>query len=194
MPRCLRTAFMPFPLFQRTRVTDKIGSLYGAIVAQARQPAFYAAYGVPDTMDGRCDMIVLHVALFFRRVRKEAEPVRALGQGVFDRFCDDMEHNFREIGLSDVAIPKEMRRVGEAYYGRAAAYDRALARDDQTGLADALARNVFADATRVDAARLAAYVRTAVDALARQDSEMIATGAVSFPEPAAIPAVAPAPV
>jgi cytochrome b pre-mRNA-processing protein 3 len=185
---------MPFPLFQRTRGTDKIGSLYGAIVAQARQPAFYAAYGVPDTMDGRFDMIVLHVALFFRRVRKEAEPVRALGQGVFDRFCADMEHNFREIGLSDVAIPKEMRRVGEAYYGRAAAYDRALAGDDQTGLTEALARNVFADATRVDAARLAAYVRTAVDALARQDSKMMATGAVSFPEPAAIPAVAAAPV
>jgi cytochrome b pre-mRNA-processing protein 3 len=102
-------------------------------------------------MDGRFDMIVLHVALFFRRVRKEAEPVRALGQGVFDRFCADMEHNFREIGLSDVAIPKEMRRVGEAYYGRAAAYDRALAGDDQTGLTEALARNVFADATRVDA-------------------------------------------
>ena len=117
-----------------------------------------------------------------------------LGQGVFDRFCADMEHNFREIGLSDVAIPKEMRRVGEAYYGRAAAYDRALAADDQGVLAEALARNVFADAEAVDAARLATYVRAAVDVLARQDSEAFAGSAVSFPAPAAIPAVTPVPV
>ena len=185
---------MPFPLLRRTRAADTIGSLYGAIVAQARHPAFYSEYGVPDTMDGRFDMIVLHVALFFRRVRKEPGPVRELGQGVFDRFCADMEHNFREIGLSDVAIPREMRRVGEAYYGRAAAYDRALAANDQGVLAEALARNVFTDAEAVDAARLATYVRAAVDVLARQDSAAFAGSAVSFPAPAAIPAVTPIPV
>lgn len=180
---------MPFPLFQRTRGADKIGSLYGAIVAQARQPAFYAEYGVPDTMDGRFDMIVLHVALFFRRVRGEADSVRELGQGVFDRFCADMEHNFRELGLSDVAIPKEMRRVGEAYYGRAAAYDRALAAEEAS-LVEALARNVFAGAGNADTVRLAAYVRAAADALARQDSAAIMDGAVAFPDPAAIPVAA----
>jgi cytochrome b pre-mRNA-processing protein 3 len=178
---------MPFPLFARNRAADKIGSLYGAIVAQARQPAFYAEYGVPDTIDGRFDMIVLHVALFFRRVRGEPA-VRGLGQGVFDRFCADMEHNLRETGVSDVAIPKEMRRIGEAYYGRAAAYDRALASADEAALVDALARNVFGGAMDADAARLANYVRTAVEVLAHQNSEGIVGGEVNFPDPAAIPA------
>jgi cytochrome b pre-mRNA-processing protein 3 len=179
---------MPFPLFARNRAADKIGSLYGAIVAQARQPAFYAEYGVPDTIDGRFDMIVLHVALFFRRVRGEPAAVRGLGQDVFDRFCADMEHNLRETGVSDVAIPKEMRRIGEAYYGRAAAYDRALVSADEVALVDALARNVFGGAVDADAARLAIYVRTAVEMLARQNAEGIAGGAVNFADPAAIPA------
>jgi cytochrome b pre-mRNA-processing protein 3 len=180
---------MPFPLFQRSRGPDRIGALYGAIVAQARQPALYAEYGVPDTMEGRFDMIVLHVALFFRRVRKEPEPIRQLGQGVFDRFCADMEHNLREIGLSDVAIPREMRRVGEAYYGRASAYDRAIGAADRAALADALARNVFTDGADAGAPRLAAYVRAAVEMLARQECEAIAGGAVAFPDPAALPGV-----
>jgi cytochrome b pre-mRNA-processing protein 3 len=173
---------MIFPLVRPARRARTIEALYGAIVAQARHPLFYATYGVPDTVEARFDMLVLHVALFFRRVR-ESDPVRAIGQGVFDRFCKDMDHNLREMGVSDLAVPRSMRRIGEAFYGRAAAYDEALALPDDGAIVAALSRNVFADSAAPQARRLAAYVRATAVELAAQDVTKIAGGEVAFPDP-----------
>ena len=88
-----------------------IEGVYGMIVAQARSPSFYRDYGVPDTVDGRFDMIVLHLVLVLRRLRQSQSQaqiranVPALGQQIFDRFCRDMDHNFREMGIGDLAVP-----------------------------------------------------------------------------------------
>ena len=133
-------------------------------------------------------MIVLHVALFFRRVRAEAEPIRDLGQGVFDRFCTDIANNLRELGISDLEVPKEMRRRGEAFYGRATAYEWALACPDDLPLIEALGRNLFGGTLVPGAPRLASYVRATVDALAHQSSAAFSRGALQFPDPATIPA------
>src|SRR5437667_12830184 len=84
---------MLFRLFRRNPRADTISALYGAIVAQARRESFYLGFGVPDTVEGRFDMIVLHLALFCRRLTREGGPVHALGQDVFDLFCRDMDHN-----------------------------------------------------------------------------------------------------
>ena len=175
---------MTFPLVRRVRRGDTIEALYGAIVAQARCPVFYADYGVPDTVEARFDMIVLHVALLFRRMRDSGSS-RALGQAVFDRFCKDMEHNLREMGVADLTIPKSMRRIGEAFYGRAAAYDEALASPSDEALVAALSRNIFVGANAARPQRLAAYVRTAAAELARKPDPTFAVGQVSWPDPAA---------
>ena len=173
---------MVFQLFRRNERAATIRALYGAIVAQARSPAFYRAYGVPDTVDGRFDMIALHVILFFRRVRADEE-VRALGQRVFDAFCRDMDHNLREMGVSDVRIPRRMREVGAAYYGRTASYDRALAGTDEA-LAAALAKNILAvEGVPEEALRLAAYVREAVAGLDRLQNARLAAAVLDFPDP-----------
>src|SRR5262245_14657948 len=107
---------MIFRLFHPTPSLDRIASLYGTIVAQARAEAFYRDFGVPDTVSGRFEMVVLHLVVVLRRL--EAEPdSRELGQGLFDRFCSDMDANLREIGIGDLKVPQEMRRMGEAFYG-----------------------------------------------------------------------------
>ena len=163
------------------------------IVAQARAPAFYQVYGVPDTVNGRLEMIMLHAVLFLARLEGEAEPVRRLGQDLFDAFCRDMDGSLREMGVGDLAVPRRMRRIAEAFYGRQAAYRAGLAAPDQRPLAAALARNVFAGAPAPDgAARLAAYVRAAVGALAAQDAQAFRRTQVDFPDPARV-ATAPAP-
>ena len=171
------------PLFRTPDPT--IAGLYGAIVAQARDPRFYEAYAVPDTVLGRFDLIVLHLALLLRRLREDAA-MRPLAQGLFDAFCRDMDHNLREMGISDPGVPREMQKVGEAFYGRAAAYDTALAERGNEALTHALARNVYAEASppHVAAAQLAAYVRQAVEILDAQPMDELARGAVLFPEPA----------
>src|SRR5215216_2008709 len=119
------------PLFRPPNPT--IAALYGAIVAQARHAEFYQNCAVPDTVLGRFDMIVLHLVLVLRRLRDGAAahsaphsaPQRAAAQGVFDAFCRDMDDNLREMGIGDQAVPDQMRRVGEAFYGRAQAYEAA---------------------------------------------------------------------
>jgi len=169
------------PQFRRPDPT--IAALYGAIVAQARDPRFYEAYRVPDTVLGRFDLIVLHLALVLRRLRAGDASARTLAQGLFDCFCRDMDHNLREMGISDQGVPHQMRRVGEAFYGRARAYEAALAKAGNKALVETLARNVYAEAAPGVAARgLAAYVREAVDNLDREALDDLSRGAVGFPE------------
>jgi cytochrome b pre-mRNA-processing protein 3 len=180
-----------FRWLKRSPRADTIQGLYGAIVAQARKPAFYADYGVADTPEGRFDMILLHLILFVRRLRREPDAIRAWGQGVFDLFCRDMDHNFREMGIGDLAVPKHMHRVAEAFYGRAAAYDAALEGGDEQ-LTVVLARNIFPQSAGPPegAARLAAYVRGAIEELDRQEAEVFAQARVGFPDPAVFAAPA----
>ena len=164
-----------------------IEGVYGMIVAQARSPAFYRDYGVPDTVSGRFDMIVLHLVLVLRRIRQPNPRANmpALGQQIFDRFCRDMDHNFREMGIGDLAVPKEMKRVAEAFYGRAGVYEAALAADDRTALEAAVARNVFGvEVVSPGARRLAAYMDEAARRLATQSP---AAGKIVFPDPAGVP-------
>jgi cytochrome b pre-mRNA-processing protein 3 len=180
---------MIFPLFRRGARRDTISTLYGMIVAQARCPCFYRDYAVPDTVNGRFDLIVLHLALVLDRLAQD-QALQSLGQRIFDRFCQDMDHNLREMGIADLKVPTEMRRIGEAFFGRSQAYRAALAAQDNGSLVAALERNIYGGSPPAAAAapRLAAYMREAVRDLAAQDRASLAGGALHFPDPAAIPA------
>ena len=125
---------------------------------------------------------MLHTVLFLRRLESEAVPIRALGQGLFDQFCRDMDDSMREMGVGDLAVPRNMRRIGEAFYGRQAAYRVALEAPDDEPLAAALDRNVFADGAESGPALwLAVYVREAVRRLAAQDG--FERAQLAFPDP-----------
>jgi cytochrome b pre-mRNA-processing protein 3 len=170
-----------FPSSRRDR--DNAASLYGAIVAQARSPALYAEIGVPDSVGGRFEMVVLHTILVTRRLELAGEVARASGQAVFDHFCRDMDNSLREMGIGDLSVPKHMRRVGEAYFGRLAAYGPALSAGDVGGLAEAIGRTVFDDGGASPSARsLAVYAIAAADRLSRQDDGAIVAGGPDFPD------------
>jgi cytochrome b pre-mRNA-processing protein 3 len=171
--------------FRRSKA-DSIATLYGAIVAQARSPTFYIGFGVPDTVEGRFDLIVLHLVLVLRRLGGAGQRGADLGQRLFDAFCRDLDGNLREMGVGDLAVPKRMRRFGEAFYGRQAAYVAALAAEDPQDFEKALARNIL-QAEGIDdrAARLARYARRAARQLdARNDAELF-DGSTDFPDPEA---------
>src|SRR5215469_8767183 len=109
---------MILPWFRRNTQARTIAALYGAIVAQARSPSFYADYGVPDTVEGRFDLLVLHLVLVLHRLghqqEKGAAKLRDLGQGLFDAFCADLYANLREMGTGDLAVPKKMQAFAAA--------------------------------------------------------------------------------
>ena len=170
-------------IFRREFHPGTIHTLYGAIVAQARLPEFYEEFGVADTVEGRFDMIVLHLAMVVRRLKREPQGA-ALGRALLDAFGRDMDHNLREMGVGDLAVPKQMKRMMEAFHGRARSYAGALCGADPTALEQALARNVFGGDGAPGAARLAAYVRRAAGQLDATQGAQFLRGGLAFPDPA----------
>ena len=172
----------PFNHFSKPRapLRGTIEGIYGMIVTQAREPLFYRDLGVPDTVNGRFDLLLLHLWMVLRHLRGLPGGV-VLSQALFDHFCADMDANLREMAVGDLTVPKKMQKLGEAFYGRAAAYDMALS-DNAEALAQAINRNVL-DGTQIDnARRLAAYVQAALDSLAyASDASRLATW--KFPMP-----------
>jgi cytochrome b pre-mRNA-processing protein 3 len=175
-------------VFRRNPQAATIEALYGAIVAQARSPVFYLDYGVPDTVNGRLDMLMLHLALAFERLSQGGQPAAAAGQALFDRFCRDMDDHLREQGVSDLKVPKEMRSVGAAFFGRHGTYLNALRTGAAAELQAGLVRNVYQDRPGTSAVRLAGYVRAAHAALSEQEPAAMAQGRLTWPDPEAGPA------
>ncbi|MEQ8964625.1 MAG: ubiquinol-cytochrome C chaperone family protein [Azospirillaceae bacterium] len=185
----------PVSLFSRLRRgTDPARTaapeLYTALVERARAPDFYRTLGVPDTVDGRFDLIVLHAHLLFRRLRGGGEAAERLSQAVFDYMMSDMDRNLREMGVGDLGVGKRIKAMARAYYGRARAYDAALDDPAPGALAGALARNLLpadAPADAPAAAGLADYVRRSIRVLADCPTEGLLAGEVAFAEPVAAP-------
>lgn len=164
-----------------TRPSPTIEAIYGMIVAQARLPVFYQRYHVPDTVNGRFDMVLLHLWLILRRLRGCGNGA-ALSQALFDHFCSDMDANLREMGVGDLTVPKRMLKFAEAFYGRTAAYDAAL----QAGgveLARALARNILLEVDAARAEPLAAYVQEAIAGLETVDVPRFLAAEWAFANP-----------
>lgn len=125
------------------RLDEIATNLYLATVAQARDPVFYEKMGVPDTIDGRFEMITLHTCLVMRRLKDLGSDGSNLSQAYFDAMFHDMDRNLRELGVSDMAVGKRMKKMMQGFYGRVAAYDLGLADEDHKDLRAAIARNVY---------------------------------------------------
>ena len=159
--------------------------IYKAIVDQARRPQFYESFDVPDTIDGRFDLIVLHAGLYLPRLKSVRANGKVLAQAAFDQMFANFEHNLRELGVGDMSMPKKVKGMLAAFYGRASAYDVAIKEGDVSALRAALQRNVYRGAaveqTKLDA--LATYVRATSEALRAASDDDIVSGAFAWPAP-----------
>ena len=122
-----------FGLLGRGRYERTGFVLYTTAVAAARDPYFYAELGVPDTLDGRFDLVGLHAALLIRRLRALPAPGAAISQAVFDAMFSDMDINIRELGAGDVTVARNVRAMWEAFHGRATAYEAGPGRSGPGG-------------------------------------------------------------
>ncbi|MBM3951714.1 MAG: ubiquinol-cytochrome C chaperone [Rhodospirillales bacterium] len=165
--------------------------LYQAAVTAARAPEFYSRLGVPDTPDGRFDMIAIHVFLALRRLQREQGPTRdaarEIAQALTDILIADMDRNLREMGVGDLSVGKQVKALAAAFRGRVTAYDAALDRPDEAGdLAEALGRNIFRRGSRAPEngiIRIAEHIRATDAALTGQPWPSIAAGTIVFPPP-----------
>lgn len=153
---------MPFSKFfsKAARRRESADRLYLALVALARDPRFYTDLGVPDTVDGRFEMLSLFVYLALRRLRREGEGSADFSQDLFDTMFADLDQSLRELGAGDLGVAPRIKRMAEGFYGRIAAYDKAL-EDDGEALGVALRRNLYGTVTPDEAilARMAGVLR-----------------------------------
>ena len=154
--------------------------LYQALVAQARLPVFYADYGVPDTVDGRFEMILMHAFAVMRRLKEGDEAHKALSQKLYDVMFMDMDRSIRELGVSDVRVGKHMKRMMSGFYGRVDAYETGLTGDGD--LADAIERNLFGtvDAKEGDVKAMVAYLEKLTGYTANYDLTALVEGRLNF--------------
>lgn len=184
-------------LFSRER--DRAAhSLYVAAVDQARTPAFYLTGGVADSLDGRFDLIALHLWLCVARLHRPATGEEALAadalaveEKLLEVHFDDMDQALREMGVGDLGVGKKIKAMAQAFYGRAAAYDAAYeafaADGSRAAFRDALGRNVYREAVPSEAALawLTDYVVGARQAMDGQGLGDLVAGRVRFPAVAA---------
>jgi len=167
--------------FRRKPYEAEARALYLRVVEQARRPAFYAACGVPDSVDGRFEMVALHVFLVLHRLKREHERTADLAQALFDTMFLDMDQSLRELGAGDLGVAPRVKAMAKGLYGRIAAYEAGLEGSDEV-LATALARNVYGTvrADPVGLAALASYLRREAVALERQATMALMGGEVRF--------------
>jgi len=166
---------MPLAALFKRKSRTAVQALYGKVVLAARNPAFYAEWGVPDTLDGRFELIALHAFLVIRRLKQSGENA-AFAQALFNTMFADLDRNLREIGVGDLSVGRQVKTMAKAFYGRVVAYERGLAGSDS--LDDALRRNLYGtvvpEAARIAAA--AAYVRRQARALDAAPVDLLLVG------------------
>lgn len=179
-------------LFGRLPEPPTAAGLYARIVAQARRVEFYDACGVPDTLDGRFDMVALHLFLAMHRLKGQGGAADACARRLFEVVTDDFERSLRELGVGDQGISRRVTAMVGGVRGRMTAYDAAMVRDaaqgDARALEVALDNNVYGTVPEPDpraVAALAGYVRQAATELAAQPLDALLAGGLHFPEPPA---------
>lgn len=158
-----------------------VDKLHHSIQAQALRPDFYYDGGARDNFSGRFEMTSLHAALVFRRLRTAGAAGKELAQECFNALFDGFDEALRDIGTGDLSVGKKIRKMGEAFYGRAKAYDEALAREAPEGaLGEALIRNL--GLAEDQGGRFAHYVRLVEDTLVRHSNDQLLQGEVNWPK------------
>lgn len=173
-------------IFSKERRRDRAAAraLYSRIVEAARCEHFYRVRGVPDTLDGRFELLALHTVLVCRRLAAEGEAGTQPGQHLFDAMIVDLEVNLRELGVNDPSLGRRVKEMARAFYGRRDAYAAALDSSDRAALEGAVARNLYGTLEPVqdNVAWAADYIETTARMLAGQSLPAIASADVRFPE------------
>jgi cytochrome b pre-mRNA-processing protein 3 len=172
-----------FRLFRKDPRQVMIAALYERVATASRRPDLYLRLGVPDTMEGRFEALALHMVLALRALRRLPAPADEVAKDLTDALFRDLDASLREMGVGDTAVPKRMKKLAEAFYGRAQAYDAPLETRNAPGLAAALGRNV--GGVEAPAGALARYALAADRDLGAVDLDTILRQGFDFPPPAA---------
>ena len=173
-------------LFRRsTPFEDAAALLYGKVVEKARDPLFYSDLAVPDTVDGRFDMMVIHTMLVLRRLRGAGRAADKTGKALLELLFTDMDQSLREMGVGDMGVGRHIKRMAKAMFGRAEAYEAGLDGGDAAILAQALKDNLYRQSTPAEdvVKRMADYLRRAAGDVQSESVADILAGRLNLAAP-----------
>ena len=173
---------MVFQTLFKTRPAIAAGrALMTSAAAQARQPIFYAQWGAPDTREGRFELFTLHVLLLARRLKGQGAQAAETAQGLIDAYFENLDISLREQGTGDLSMSKKMKKLGQAFYGRAKALEDAFeAMPQETLLEEVIARTVLAEGGSPEP--FVRYVIVALRDLAQTPLEQLLAGEAAWPK------------
>nr|WP_211113774.1 ubiquinol-cytochrome C chaperone family protein [Azospirillum picis] len=174
----------------RSRRVAAVSGLFATVVSRAREPGFYSAFGVPDTLDGRFEMVALHLFLVMRRLKGQGAGAAKLSQSLYEAMVDDFEKSLMEMGAGDSGVPRRVKTMARGMAGRIRAYDEALSEPGDGRLEVALDNNLYGTVDPAPAGALGAmagYVRASAAALDAQPLEALLRGEARF-APVPVPA------
>lgn len=173
------------PAFLRPSHPPQAVQLFETALSASREPVFYQAWRIPDTMAGRIEVLTFYLAVLHRRLMGVKPHGPELWRDTLDYAMAEIERGMREAGVGDVSVPKRMRRAAEAFYGRARAYGAALDENDPASLAEAVQRNVYGSdmAPNGAATAIAVHIVAIADSLDAQGDASFLRGHVNFPIP-----------
>lgn len=169
----------------RQMFDDNVQALYIETVKQSRHTRFYLDLEVADTVEGRFDMIILHIFTIMRRLKSEGENAETFSQALFDLLFMDMDQNLRELGVGDMGLARRVPKMAEAFYGRIKAYEEGLSTpDDDTVLKAALDRNLYrnTEASNESLQAMATYLRNKCNQVDKMDLDTLLKGQIKFGE------------
>lgn len=159
---------MPIWPFKRSRADEHAELLLDAVIRASRQPALFGEGRAPDTLDGRFEVVALHASLALVRLRGE-RGAEMLTQAFTDKLFRHLDAGLREDGVGDLIVPKRMRKLAGAFYGRLQAYTAALGAGDPAALAAAIGRNVLGEEAAPFATAAAGYLCHVANQQAKAD-------------------------
>lgn len=170
-------------LRQRRNLRRTARSLYGSIVTQSRTKALYAQWGVPDTPEGRFEIIALHLVLVLRRFAREGGPGSTLGQALTEAFVVDLDDTLREMTVGDLAVPRHVKHAVAVLHDRYSTYGAALAAPRNDALPGVVNDRLAAlpGAEGLDVPRICAYIREVAGTLDLQPSAEVLGGVLAWP-------------
>ena len=170
-----------FSMFRPKRkpFEDEAFALYNSAMKASRNPYLYKTCGVEDSLEGRFEMICLHVVLIIHRLNEDYERTAELSQSLFDAMFADMDQSLRQIGIGDMGIPRRMKHMMKSFNGRIHVYTEALEARSRKKLEEAIKRNIF-NSLKKNSDKLVEYVMRQKKHRKKADIDQLIDGEVSF--------------
>jgi cytochrome b pre-mRNA-processing protein 3 len=169
---------------ERTARREAAEKIYDSIVAQSRNPVFYVRCGVPDTLSGRFDMLVIHMFIVMQNLKMGGTEGELLGREIVEAFVKEMDSMVRDLGVADLQVPNEVRKIASLFYGQLVVYTEAVNKKNRAALSDAVWRSFQSgdETANVAATEIADYIFGAIKNIREMPLNLLLQGHLNFPE------------